>query len=113
MVEKTDKDKRIRKETNRLNRIFEEFPQTQKDIANGLVEEVAFMRITLEDLKVEININGIIDVMPQGDYSITRESPAVKTYNTMVQRYNTVCKELFNLIPKQEFVDYDDEFERF
>ena len=109
-----EREKRIAVEVERLSDILSELPDEKLKIAEGLIAEAAFMRITLEDLKKDINTNGAIDEMPQGEYSILRESPAVKTYNTMVQRYNTVCKDLFGLLPKERANgDDDDDFDRF
>lgn len=67
----------------------------------------------MQDLKEEINEKGTVDIMPQGEYSIRRQSPEVQTYNTMIQRYNTTYKELFNLLPKEVASDIDEEFENF
>ena len=58
------------------------------------------MKITLEDLKKEVNANGVVTEMPQGEYSITRENPALKSYNTMIQRYNSTLKQLDDYINK-------------
>jgi hypothetical protein len=107
------KEKEIKREITRLNRIFKELDKNRKSSAEGLIQEAAFMRVTLKDLKDDINLNGAIDEMPQGDYSILRESPAVKTYNTMIQRYTSVCKELFSLLPKEIPKTEDDGFEDF
>jgi len=98
-----------------LKRILKkyELDKNKLSTAEGLIQEAAFMRVTLQDLKNDINSNGAIDEMPQGDYSIMRESPSVKTYNTMVQRYATVCKEIFSLLPKDKPKPEDDEFESF
>lgn len=109
----TLREERIGKEVERLENIISVLDQDKQDIAIGLIEEVAFMRITLEDLKDTINENGTVDIMPQGDYSIKRQSPEVQTYNTMIQRYNTAYKELFNLLPKEKGDDEDEEFEKF
>lgn len=109
----SEKDKRINKEIARLKKILKDLQQDKQEIAEGLISEAAFMRITLEDLKEDINTNGVVDEMPQGSYSIKRESPAVKTYNTMVQRYNGTCKELFSLLPKEVVVEEDDGFDSF
>lgn len=109
----SEKDKRINAEITRLKNILKDLSQDKQDISDGLVNEAAFMRITLEDLKKDINENGAIDEMPQGNYSILRESPAVKTYNTMVQRYNATCKELFSLLPKEIPIEEDDGFDTF
>ena len=52
--------------------------------------------------------------MPQGDYSILREHPALKSYNTMVQRYAAVLKQLTDLLPKEEQKAVEDDgFEKF
>jgi hypothetical protein len=110
---KLTREKRITKETTRLKKILKDLSKDRQEIAEGLIAEAAFMRITLEDLKDDINKNGAIDEMPQGNYSILRESPAVKTYNTMVQRYNGTCKEIFNLLPKEIVVEEDDGFDSF
>jgi hypothetical protein len=110
---KLSKDERITKEVERLNNILKDLPQDKINIADGLVNEAAFMRVTLEDLKEDINKNGAVDEMPQGSYSIMRESPSVKIYNTMVQRYAGTCKEIFNLLPKEVAVEEDDGFEAF
>lgn len=109
----TEKEQRIEEEKDRLRNILGDLSQEKMDIAEGLIDEVAFMRATLKDLKDDINANGAIDEMPQGDYSILRESPSVKTYNTMVQRYNGIYKELFSLLPKDVVVNDDDEFDKF
>jgi hypothetical protein len=111
--EQSEKDKLIKKEITRLNRILKDIDKNKKASAEGLIQEAAFMRATLQELKEQINRNGVVDEMPQGDYTILRESPAVKTYNTMIQRYTTVCKELFNLLPKEPPKIEDDGFEAF
>ncbi|GGC97847.1 hypothetical protein [Pontibacillus salipaludis] len=112
--EMTEKEKEIKKEFNRLRRILKKFDieKNRLSTAEGLLHESAFMRVTLQELKEDINQNGAIDEMPQGDYSIMRESPSVKTYNTMVQRYATVNKEIFSLLPKDQS-KADDDFESF
>lgn len=107
------REERIREEINRLESVFEDVDADKREAALGLIEEAAFMRITLQDLKEEINEKGTVDIMPQGEYSIRRQSPEVQTYNTMIQRYNTTYKELFNLLPKEVASDIDEEFENF
>ena len=71
------------------------------------------MKATLKELKASIDENGPIDEMQQGDYSILREHPALKAYNTMVQRYTTVIKELINSLPKEQIKELSDGFDEF
>ncbi len=107
------KDKAIKKEIARLNKILADVDDKKRKTAEGLIEESAFMRATLQELKQEIDINGPIDEMSQGDYSILREHPALKSYNTVIQRYTNIIKQLLDLLPKDvqtEDVDILEEF---
>ncbi|RKO62387.1 hypothetical protein [Caldibacillus debilis] len=108
------KDEKIKKEIRRLKKIYADLDGKKREVAEGLINEAAFMKATLEELKELIDQNGPIDEMPQGEYSILREHPAVKTYNTMIQRYSTVMKQLADLLPKEDKkVEEDDGFEAF
>ncbi len=109
----TEKEKAIKKEINRLSKILVDVDENRKSVMQGLIEESAFMRVTLKQLKEEIDEKGPIDEMPQGDYTILREHPALKSYNTMIQRYNSVVKEVINLLPKADIKSLDDEFDIF
>lgn len=93
-----DKDKRIRRELNKFRKFIKDLELNEKNMAMNMVSELAFMKVTLEDLKKEVNDNGVVTEMPQGDYSITRENPALKSYNTMIQRYNSTLKQLDEFI---------------
>lgn len=116
MSEKKEVDKStlVNREVNRLTNFFKDIDRNRRLTAKGLIEEAAFMRITLQQLKAEIDKDGPIDEMPQGDYSILREHPALKSYNTMVQRYTNIIDKLVNMHPKEEVKkDVDDGFESF
>ncbi|MFS0864116.1 hypothetical protein [Fredinandcohnia sp. 179-A 10B2 NHS] len=107
------KEKEIKKEINRIKKLFKDLSKDSKQVAEGLIEEAGFMRATLNELKQDIKQNGAIDEMQQGDYSITRESPSIKTYNTMIQRYTTVWKAISDLLPREVPKPEDDGFDDF
>ena len=109
-----DKDTLVNREINRLTKLFQDIDRNKRLTAKGLIEEAAYMRVTLVELKEEIDKHGPIDEMPQGDYSILREHPALKAYNTMVQRYTNIIDKLTNLHPKEaKVVEEDDGFADF
>lgn len=109
-----DKDRLVKNEIVRLTNLFKDIDRNRRLTAKGLIEEAAYMKITLQELKVEIDKHGPIDEMPQGDYSILREHPALKSYNTMVQRYTNIIDKLTNLHPKEEIKkEIDDGFDAF
>lgn len=107
------KDKTIRAEKRRLKSLLEDLEENKKKAAEGLIDECAFMRATLKQYREYITNEGLIDIMPQGDYSIKREHPAVRSYNTMVQKYAAVCKQLFDMLPTKPALPEDDDFDAF
>lgn len=107
------KEELIKKEKRRLTGIFKEIEERRKKTVEGLIEEAAFMRITLTEIKDSINEHGTLDAMQQGDYVIIREHPDVKIYNTMVQRYTNVIDKLQGMLPKEIPKVEDDGFDDF
>lgn len=104
MAKKTEKTKEdlIKAEVARLKKIYKNVPGEKLDTVSGLIEDCAFMRVTLKELREDIDKFGVVDEMTQGEYSILRESPYVKTYHTMIQRYTTAIDKLLSLLPKEE-----------
>jgi hypothetical protein len=67
--------------------------------AAGLIEEAAWQRVTLEELRQVIDAEGILDAFEQGGDIITRRHPATRAYVALVQRYCTTSKLLTSLLP--------------
>jgi len=80
--------------------ILEKIPEDKKTIGRKLIEELSFMEKTLASLKREIEENGELEHFEQGKQSFMRESPALKSYNTTVQRYSVMYRQLTDLIGK-------------
>ena len=112
--EKVDKETLVNREIRRLTNLFKDIDSNKRLTAKGLIEEASFMKATLQELKAMIDESGPIDEMPQGEYSILREHPALKSYNTMVQRYTNIINQLTNLHPKEDIKkEVDDGFGAF
>jgi len=97
-----DKENQIKKEMLKLKRLFKNLPKDKQRAAEGLIQEAAFMRVTLEETRYIIDQEGIIEHFEQGAQKFLREHPATKVYNSMINRYTTVCKQLFEMIPDPE-----------
>lgn len=97
-----EKEKQIKKEIRKLRRLFKNLPKDKMKAADGLIQEAAFMKVTLEETRHVIDQEGILEKFEQGSQKFLREHPATKVYNTMIQRYATVCKQLFDMIPDPE-----------
>ena len=87
MAKKT-KDKRIKNEIKRLNGIFKNLSEDKKKVAKSIIENVAFMTVTLEDLQQAINEKGVVEEYRNGANQFgIKESSEVKIYNTMIKNH--------------------------
>lgn len=94
-----EKQKAIKKEITKLRRLFKNLPKDKQKAAEGLLQEAAFMKATLEETRHIIDQEGILEHFEQGAQKFLREHPATKVYNTMINRYASVCKQIFDMIP--------------
>ena len=82
--------------------ILENIPDDKKVIGKKLIEELSFMEKTLASLKRQIEENGELEHFQQGKQDFLRESPALKGYNTTVQRYSVMYRQLTDLMGKTQ-----------
>lgn len=111
-----EKDKRIKKEENRLKKIYKNIEDKKKDTAIGLIQRLAYLRVTLEDFEKDLDENGFTELFQQGDKQspYERKRPVADLYNTMNTAYQKGIKQLTDLLPKEIKVsDEDDGFEDF
>ena len=93
-------EKEIKKEITKLNKIFKNINEDKKKLCVNLIKNVAFMSVALADLQVEINKNGPIITGKNGNgFEVAQENPAQKSYNTMINRYTSVIKQLADMLP--------------
>lgn len=108
-----EKQKQIKKEITKLRRLFKNLPKDKQKAAEGLLQEAAFMKATLEETRHIIDKEGILENFEQGKQKFVREHPATKVYNTMIQRYSTVCKQIFDMLPEETSKQAEDELMAF
>ena len=96
------KHKRLSKE---YRDILEKIPQDKRAIGEKLAQELSFMDETLADLKAQIREKGTIEHFEQGKQNFLRESPALKSYNTTVQRYSLLYRQLSDLMGKSPEIE--------
>lgn len=108
-----EQDKLINKEIKKLKALFKDISDEKREIANRLIERVAFMTITLKILEDDIKEKGPTYRFEQGSQKMIIENPSQKSYNTMINRYTAACRELFNLLPKEVVAEVDDGFDAF
>lgn len=82
--------------------ILEKIPEDKQLIGRKLIEELCFMEKTLASLRRQIEEYGEVEHFQQGKQEFLRESPALKSYNTTVQRYSVMYRQLTDLIGKSQ-----------
>lgn len=113
-LQKEDRDKRIKAEVRRLNSLFSKMDKSVKKVVKSLIENVAFMAVTLADLQEHINIHGVTDKYQNGENQWgTKKSPEVEIHISMTKNHNSTMKQLADLLPKRSLKPEDDGFEDF
>jgi hypothetical protein len=110
------KDDRIKQEERRLKRIYKSIDKDKKAIIDGLIQRAAYMRVALEDWEKDIMDNGYIEMFTQSEKTdpYERERPVARLYNTMNKNYQSIIKQLTDLLPKEvKVVEEDDGFADF
>lgn len=97
---KKEQDELISQEVARLTDIINIVHPAKQRIAKKLIDNIAFMAITLEDLQEVIKSQGPIINFEQGSQKMLVENPAQKSYSTLMNRFNTSIKQLFDILPK-------------
>lgn len=111
-----EKQKRIKKETNRLKRLFSKIDDNKKKLVFTTIEDVAFMTITMQDLREQIVREGTTVEYKNGENQYgTKQSPDAQLYLQMSQKQTQAMKILVDCLPKTEkiAVEKSDGFEDF
>lgn len=111
------KEDRIKKEKNRLIKICKTLPEKEFNTAKKLIDNIAFMSVTLEDLMEIINHDELVKETVNASQTFLKEHPALTSYNKMYSNFLKGIQQLSSLLPKnyadQKPVEDDDEFLEF
>jgi phosphate uptake regulator len=113
--EDLSKEERILREDKRLRRIYKNIAKDKKAIIDGLISRAAYMRIALEDYEKDLNENGYFELFTQSEKTdpYERERPVARLYNMMNKNYQSIIRQLTDLLPKNSEAVDDDGFEKF
>jgi 2-hydroxy-3-keto-5-methylthiopentenyl-1-phosphate phosphatase len=112
-----EKLERVSGEIKRLNKLFKGIDAKTKKAVHSLIENAAFMSVTLEDLQATINKEGPVDKYQNGENQYGyKKSASVEVYNQMIKNHMGIMKQLTDLVPKKTSTSsevVDDGFEQF
>lgn len=110
-----EKNKRIKKELSRLKKLFSEIEENKKKLVQTTMEDVAFLTVTMQDLRENIIREGTTVEYKNGENQYGfKQSPDAQLYLQMSQKQSQAIKILLDCMPKQTLpVDKDDGFNDF
>ena len=112
-----DKQTRIKKEVSRLKRLFSKIDPQKKKLVFATIDDVAFMTITMQDLRESIIREGTTVEYKNGENQYgTMQSPDAQLYLQMSQKQTAAMKILIDCLPKTQpkaAVEKSDGFEDF
>ena len=88
-------------EIRRLTEIYQGLPPKQFALAQGLIAEAARLRVRCDNLWQDLQENGEVELFSQGDQDpYERERPASRIYTATNKSYQSIIKQLNDMIPK-------------
>ena len=98
-----EKKQRIKKQQNKLNKIFKQLDKDTFALVQNMIGELAFMSVTLEDNREHIEKYGVKELYMNGKGQFGyKESVESKNYNVMIKNYTNIVKQLVDFLPKEE-----------
>lgn len=93
---------RINRERERLEKIFASLDENRRNTAISLIENAAFMTVTLAELRETISEKGVVSEYQNGENQWgTKKSPEVEVYNTMIKNFTAIVKTLCDMLPEE------------
>ncbi len=108
--------KRIKKESARLRKLFKEIDENKKKLVESTINDVAFMTVTMQDLREKIIRDGTTVSYKNGENQYgTKQSPDAQLYLQMSQKQTQAMKILVDCMPKtpNKIIQKEDDFEDF
>lgn len=98
---------RVVQEEQRLKKLFFSVPKDQLALAEGLITQAARLRILLDDNWKDILENGEYEKFQQSENlaPYDRKRPIVEAYDNRDRTYQSVMKQLNDLLPKSDKED--------
>ena len=96
-----DNNERIKAKRKELLEIFQDLNENELKIAAGLIDQAAFLSVTLEDLAEDISENGTIEEYTNGANQSGRKiSSNAKLYSSLIAKYTAITTKLLKIAPK-------------
>jgi len=96
-------EKTINSEIKRLEKIFKNIDVDKRNLCKQLIQNAAFMAVSLKDLQAQIQEDGWVEDYQNGANQKGRKTgSAAVLYTKLVNNYRQVISDLCKLLPKGE-----------
>lgn len=94
---------RISAEMKRLNKIFKNIDVDKRNLCANLIQNAAFIAVSLQDLQEQIKADGWIEEYQNGENQHGKKpGSASQVYTKLISNYNAVIRELVKLLPSSD-----------
>lgn len=96
----TPKEKKIKKETKRLLKVFEGLEPNKLQTVAALIDRAAYITVSLQELEEELNTYGWTEEYFNGrNQSGIKKSAAAEVHISLTKNLNAIMKQLLDLVP--------------
>lgn len=97
------RDALVKKEKNRLNRLFKDIPPKKKKVVEGLIVQAARLRVLLNENWEDITKKGDYEMFSQSPTQdpYERKRPVAELYNSRDVSYQRIIKQLTDILPDE------------
>jgi len=96
------KETRITDELKRLDELFQALPANKYALVLPLLENAAFMKVELEDLRAVIAATGATESYQNGaNQKGQKASAELQAYTALIKQYNTISERLEKMLPAE------------
>ena len=94
------KKRLIAAELKKLEHLFSPLSEKERDFLQPLLENAAFMRVTLDELQRQINQDGAVDSYQNGAAQHgVKISANIQAYNALMKTYHALMDKLLSRLP--------------
>ena len=101
-----ERDAMIKKELKRLGKISKELDESKRAVFEKLINEAAFLAVTLEETHLIIVRDGVIEECQNGaNQRGLKKSSAVEVYDKSINTYAKIIDQINRLLPDNKATD--------
>lgn len=96
------KERLISKEYRKLKGLYADLPENKMKLVEPMIQNASFMKVTLEELQVQINTEGYTDDYQNGrEQSGRKASATLQAYTSLMKQYVATIDRLQKMLPER------------